>query len=100
MDILPIGIEPSPLAKPKEQTLKDQRRGASPERNHLGINGEIISEWVAISNRNQHHGQRRCCEGAGRHHEISISIMPDINDQRSTVVPKASSLKLVRLMRC
>jgi hypothetical protein len=41
------------LAKPKEQTLKRPEEALPPERFQIGIAGEIISEWWAISFRNR-----------------------------------------------
>src|SRR6202049_2626491 len=43
------------LAKPKERTLKRPEEALHPERFQIGIGGEIISEWWAISFRN--HGR-------------------------------------------
>ena len=40
------------LAKPKERTLKRPEEALRPERFQIGIGGEIISEWWAISFRN------------------------------------------------
>src|ERR1700681_1850379 len=40
------------LAKPRERTLKRPEEALHPERFQIGIGGEIISEWWAISFRN------------------------------------------------
>lgn len=40
------------MAKPKERTLKRPEEALHPQRFQIGIGGEIISEWWAISFRN------------------------------------------------
>jgi hypothetical protein len=41
------------LAKPKERTLNRPEEALPPERFQIGIVGDIISEWWAISFRNR-----------------------------------------------
>jgi hypothetical protein len=53
MDILPIGIEGPLSGKAEKRDPKGPEEALPPQRDHLGTGGEIISEWVAISNRNQ-----------------------------------------------
>jgi len=41
------------LAKPKARTLKRPEEALAPERFQIGIVGDFISEWWAISSRNR-----------------------------------------------
>ena len=70
------------FAKPKERTLKRPEEALHPERFQIGIGGEIISEWWAISFRND-----------GR---FEIGMMGDFARNQQSYAAAASDLGITR----